>query len=67
MSLPWAKLFQRRCPARLQRWHGGRVMARPEEYYGRCDLRRGHPEREHALERGMIIVRWHTEVRWEGP
>jgi hypothetical protein len=54
VTWPW----QQRCSARLTRTDG--------EYWGRCDLRT-HPQYDHALERGMVIVRWSTEIRWESP
>ena len=38
-----------------------------EAYWGRCELE-AHPDgTDHALERGMVIVRWSTVTRWEGP
>jgi hypothetical protein len=53
VTWPW----QRRCPARLSRNPGG--------YWGRCDLR-AHPEGTwHALERGMLTIRWDVLLRAE--
>ena len=50
-KLDWAKPFGRRCKA---------VLA-PEEtrdYYGRCDLQPHRGKTEHALERGLVTLRW---------
>lgn len=49
-ELNWARPWQRRCKAHLDRDAG-------RGYWGRCDLRRGHIG-PHALERGMEIVVW---------
>ena len=56
--LPWAPPWRRRCRAVLEpNWTG---------YHGRCELARGHsPNMEHALERGMEIVRWPSTPRIE--
>lgn len=58
--LPWSGPLARRCRARLT----------PEEspaYFGRCELRPHEPSMGHALERGMEIHRWVTEVSIESP
>lgn len=57
-ELPWARLFDfnRRCPSRLHRVDS-------PTYYGRCELKRGHPGANHALERGMVVVRWAVFTR----
>jgi hypothetical protein len=57
-GLPWAPAWPwLRCRAR-----GGDGC-----YYGRCDLRRGH-DGAHALERGMLVLRFDPGVlRYEGP
>jgi hypothetical protein len=57
-ALPWP-LGHARCRAVLTRTDG--------EYWGRCDLEEHPRDTDHALERGMVIVRWSTEVRWESP
>lgn len=57
-TLPWAKPFQRRCVARMERQPGA-------DYWGRCDLGVHGPDLDHALERGMEIVRWSTASRSE--
>jgi hypothetical protein len=53
-GLPYAwgiwPLGTRRCPARLEPNSGG--------YWGRCDLARHPEDTEHALERGMLTIRW---------
>lgn len=59
-SAQWAPALRpwRRCRARLQ---PGAYRAGP--YHGRCELRR-HPDAvAHALERGMDVVRWRTDVQ----
>jgi hypothetical protein len=51
-ELPWQEYpWQRRCKA----------VKEPGEffYWGRCELRRGHLG-DHALERGMEVLRWST-------
>jgi hypothetical protein len=58
VTAPWP-LGHARCRAVLE--------PNPEGYWGRCDLE-AHPDgTDHALERGMIVVRWSTARRWEGP
>lgn len=58
-GLPYARPFRRRCHDRLGPNPGG--------YWGRCELE-PHPDgTEHALERGMLIIRWGTLLRAEGP
>lgn len=54
-TLPWSKVFGRRCPART---------AQAE----RCDLAADHgPEIDHAAERGMYVLRWpEPTIRTEG-
>jgi hypothetical protein len=55
-DLPWAKFLK--CRAVLER--------RPEaSYWGRCELMPGHFGIDHALERGMEIIRWSTDYRVE--
>jgi hypothetical protein len=53
-ELPWQEYpWQRRCKAvKEPNW---------SSYWGRCELRRGHWG-DHALERGMEVLRWST--RW---
>jgi hypothetical protein len=60
-ELPWARpIIGRRCKSRLRRSEG--------PYWGRCELAPHSRLVEHALERGMIWVRWADgPVRWEGP
>jgi hypothetical protein len=56
-GLPYARPFRRRCRAVLEPNPGG--------YWGRCDLS-PHPDgTEHALERGMLTVRWASLLRAE--
>jgi hypothetical protein len=55
-SLPWVKGMQRSCSARLGR-------SDSPDLYGRCELRRGHTE-DHALDRGMVVVRWASPVSY---
>lgn len=50
MALPWQKMFGRRCKTRFR---STRV-----DFHGRCELAPHGPEIEHALERGMVWVRW---------
>ena len=52
--LEWAGLF-RRCRAVLEPQPG-------RTYFGRCDLKPHDPTIEHALERGMDVVRWRTTI-----
>jgi hypothetical protein len=53
-DLPWSSWPWNRCKAyRERRWYFA--------YYGRCDLIRYH-DCDHALDRGMEILRWST--RW---
>ena len=57
-GVPWAGAFNLgRCRARLE---PGAEQAGP--YHGRCELRRHRPDVDHALERGMDLVRWRTVV-----
>lgn len=65
-ALPWALGFRRRCRARLT----ADDDTTPNAFYGRCELVRGHADDgviEHALERGMVVVRWQATMRWDGP
>lgn len=55
--LPWSKIFRYRCRAVIEPNDTG--------YWGRCELARGHAPIDHALERGLVIVRWETEPRLE--
>lgn len=57
-TLPWSRPFGRRCPVRLHRHDTD------GPYHGRCDLARGH-EGPHALERGMVVVRFGVTVLTE--
>jgi hypothetical protein len=52
--LEWASWPTPRCKAVRER-RGGRP-----DYFGRCNLTRYHTG-DHALERGMEIVRWSTD------
>lgn len=58
----WAKPFRRRCRARLSR-------DTAETYWGRCDLAPHARSVDHALERGMIVVRWEwvAGIYYENP
>lgn len=56
--LPWSKPLRRRCRARLLRTDA-------RDYYGRCELIADHHPLDHALERGMLTVRWRVETRVE--
>ncbi len=51
MDYEWAKLFERRCRARLKEKY--------LIYRGRCELKHNH-DGVHALERGMEIVEFKT-------
>ena len=56
----WAGPFTRRCHAVLEK--------RGEQpYYGRCELKPHTEGYDHALERGMVWVRWNSTVVWEQP
>jgi hypothetical protein len=55
-GVPWASVW-RRCRARLEPGAEGAGA-----YYGRCDLRAHSPKVDHALERGMDVVRFRTAV-----
>lgn len=48
-------------------WHRCRAFreckSKSNVYYGRCDLKKNHLG-DHALERGLIIMRWSTN--WTG-
>jgi len=63
-KLPWAPTLGNRCKARLKK-------GEDPEYFGRCELEAGHYsemwEDHHALERGMILVRWDKahNIRYE--
>ena len=57
-DLPWAKPFRRRCTARLEPTSNG-------EYWGRCDLSPHSRDMDHALERGLEVVRFTTDSRIE--
>lgn len=48
---PWAKIFGRRCKARLAPNQGS-------DLWGRCELRPHGNETMHILERGMIWVKF---------
>lgn len=50
---PLDLLLGRRCRAHLPSGHAG-----PDEFFGRCELRRHDNYIAHALERGMYWVRW---------
>ena len=55
-SLPWVQWpWSRRCKARLRRRANG---LEKRVYYGRCELSPHGKEIPHALERGMINIRW---------
>jgi hypothetical protein len=58
--LPWAPVFGRRCRARLHR-----ADSDGTGFWGRCELRARHKGR-HALERGMVVLRWGVVVDLEG-
>lgn len=56
-DLPWQTMFGKRCKARKAPTRGG--------FYGRCELA-PHWGIDHALERGLILVRWSDgDVRYE--
>lgn len=55
--MPWAKMFQKRCKAKLKR-------GRDPLFHGRCDLVRGHDYENHILRRGKIWVHWNTRGVW---
>lgn len=57
-SLPWASSFTRSC----------RAVIPPDNlrYWGRCELRTAH-QGDHALERGMVWVRWSIKSYEESP
>lgn len=63
-GLPWAPRFGNRCKARLKR-------GEDPEFFGRCELQADHysdmPDEHHALERGMVNVRWDDNklIRYE--
>lgn len=58
--LPWAKPFRKQCRAELS--------LDGDEYWGRCELAPHGKDIEHAVERGMIWIRWHDgPVRVEQP
>lgn len=58
LSRLWSKWPWNRCRARLEKKDASIVNS---SYYGRCELKR-HSFIDHALERGMITVRWSTHV-----
>lgn len=62
LGLPWCPMWPLpQCRARLSKREG-------REYWGRCELKPHSDDIEHALERGMIWVRWKNgPVRWETP
>lgn len=49
--LPWYRIFHPRCKAYLEPTNITR-------FWGRCELEANHVGEDHALERGMIYVRW---------
>lgn len=68
-SMPWANWPWQQCKARLKR-------GQDPEHFGRCELKKGHyietadeGDPDHALERGMVWVRWDDEghIRYETP
>jgi hypothetical protein len=56
-GLPYARPLRRRCRARLEPNPGG--------YWGRCELSPHEEGTWHALERGMLTVRWASLLRAE--
>lgn len=61
MPLPWARPFRKRCKARIP-------PKNKFDFYGRCELSPHGPEIEHALERGMVWVRWQDPlINYESP
>jgi hypothetical protein len=57
--LPWAKPFRKRCQARM-------APAPLDPYYGQCELQPHDGNTDHAMERGMVIVRFQIHSWWEG-
>lgn len=57
-DLPWAPPLGGRCRARLSRVDS-------PDYFGRCELRRHWGTVDHALERGMVVLRWSSTTRLE--
>lgn len=52
----WAIVPWNRCRARLEKKEDA-------EFYGRCELKKGH-RGPHALERGFVIVSFTTTVKY---
>lgn len=50
-DIPWAQWFWQKCRAVKE--------PNPSGYWGRCELVKDHVG-DHALERGMEILRWST-------
>lgn len=50
---PWARPWQRTCTA-VREQRDGAI------YWGRCELVRNH-RGDHALDRGVDVVRWSTD------
>jgi hypothetical protein len=55
LELPWAFGVFNRCSAVKEPSRNG------IPYYGRCELQKNHTDTDHAIERGMFILRWSTE------
>lgn len=52
-DLPWVGLWQRRCAAVREQRPGAL-------YWGQCEFRRNHGG-DHALDRGVDVVRWSSD------
>ena len=59
-TMPWAPVIGRRCRARL-------AETDSPDYWGRCELRPHGSDTGHALERGMVILRWQSTSWLEEP
>lgn len=57
-GLPWARVFGRRCRARL-------TAEQCPVHWGRCELVRPHPGEDHALDYGMSVLRWGDPQVWD--
>lgn len=57
-DLPWAGSIFTQCTARMEKGH-------PSGYWGRCELKKKH-ECDHALDRGMVSIRWSTNLTRHG-
>ena len=57
-DLPWGRFLHRHCRARL-------APGADHRFWGRCELAPHSTDIDHALERGMVIVRWSAESRLE--